>query len=27
VVDQLLLVAVMTVPCAWLAWRLHCACD
>ena len=27
VVDQLLLVAAMTAPCAWLAWRLHCACD
>ncbi|MDX3900309.1 MAG: MFS transporter [Sphingobium sp.] len=27
VVDQLLLVAVMCPPCAWLAWRLHCACD
>jgi MFS family permease len=27
VVDQLLLVAAMCPPCAWLAWRLHCACD
>ncbi len=27
VVNQLLLVAAMCPPCAWLAWRLHCACD
>ncbi|WP_336972791.1 MFS transporter [Sphingobium aromaticiconvertens] len=27
VIDQLLLVAAMCPPCAWLAWRLHCACD
>jgi hypothetical protein len=27
VVDQLLLVAAMCPPCAWLAWRLHRACD
>ncbi|WHO37364.1 MFS transporter [Sphingobium sp. AP49] len=27
VVHQLLLVAAMCLPCAWLAWRLHCACD
>jgi MFS family permease len=27
VVDQLLLVAAMSLPCAWLSWKLHCACD
>ncbi|PHP18454.1 MFS transporter [Sphingobium sp. IP1] len=27
VVYQLLLVAAMCLPCAWLAWRLHKACD
>lgn len=27
VVDQLLLVAAMTSVSAWLAWKLHCACD
>ncbi|MEJ7925459.1 MFS transporter [Sphingobium sp. AN641] len=27
VIQQLLLVAAMTIPCAWLAWKLHCACD
>ncbi len=27
VVNQLLLVALLCLPCAWLAWRLHKACD
>lgn len=27
VVHQLLLVAAMCLPCAWLAWRLHKACN
>jgi len=27
VVAQLLVVAILCVPCAWLAWRLHKACD
>ncbi|MEJ7934664.1 MFS transporter [Sphingobium sp. AN558] len=27
VVNQLLLVATLCLPCAWLAWRLHKACD
>jgi MFS family permease len=27
VVTQLLIVAAMTLPCAWLAWTLHKACD
>lgn len=27
VVNQLLLVAVMCLPCAWIAWTLHKACD
>ena len=27
VVDQLLLVAAMCIVSAWLAWKLHCACD
>jgi hypothetical protein len=27
VVNQLLLVAVLCLPCAWIAWTLHKACD
>lgn len=27
VIDQLLLVALLCLPCAWIAWRLHLACD
>ncbi len=27
VVMQLLLVAILSLPCAWLAWKLHRACD
>ncbi|WP_294132185.1 MFS transporter [Sphingobium sp.] len=27
VVTQLLLVALLCLPCAWLAWKLHKACD
>ncbi|WP_145199944.1 MFS transporter [Sphingobium sp. B2] len=27
VVKQLLLVALLCLPCAWLAWKLHKACD
>ncbi|UZW55868.1 MFS transporter [Sphingobium sp. JS3065] len=27
VVNQLLLVAALCVPCAWIAWTLHKACD
>lgn len=27
VVMQLLLVAILSLPCAWLAWKLHKACD
>ena len=27
VVKQLLLVAILSLPCAWLAWKLHKACD
>jgi len=27
VAAQLLVVAILCVPCAWLAWRLHKACD
>ncbi len=27
VVMQLLLVAILSLPCAWMAWRLHKACD
>ena len=26
-VNQLLLVAAMCAVSAWLAWKLHCACD
>ncbi|MET0371218.1 MAG: MFS transporter [Sphingobium sp.] len=27
VIDQLLIVAALCLPCAWLAWKLHKACD
>ncbi|BAV63890.1 MFS transporter [Sphingobium cloacae] len=27
VINQLLLVALLSLPCAWLAWTLHKACD
>ncbi len=27
VINQLLLVAALCLPCAWLAWKLHQACD
>lgn len=27
VINQLLLVAALCLPCAWLAWKLHKACD
>lgn len=27
VVTQLLMVAILSLPCAWLAWKLHKACD
>ncbi|EQB04441.1 MFS family permease [Sphingobium wenxiniae] len=27
VINQLLLVALLSLPCAWLAWKLHKACD
>jgi MFS family permease len=27
VTDQLVLVAALCIPSAWLAWKLHCACD
>jgi hypothetical protein len=27
VVNQLLLVAALCLPCAWIAWTLHKACD
>ncbi|PZU57832.1 MAG: MFS transporter [Sphingobium sp.] len=27
VTDQLVLVALLCAPSAWLAWKLHCACD
>ncbi|CAN5176887.1 MFS transporter [soil metagenome] len=27
VTDQLVLVSALCLPSAWLAWKLHCACD
>jgi hypothetical protein len=27
ITDQLVLVSILCLPSAWLAWKLHCACD